>query len=229
MTHLSLPFQLSDGSVLGVYIMALDSKYMVTDDGTTMFNLSCNDIDLTDRRKWVSLRNIADRYGYHISEAGAIRRAYEESELPQVTHDILLLMAEVVNWEAALHETGDLDLSLTMEVEQLLTLMYHRAPEKSKEIKGHHGALYVFDFYVGDTYIDVFKPHPASTGSKLRKVIDLRRSYEDLNVMFVIDDRMEPEKAATEMGIFSGSANSIKLTDLQRKASPYYQFDHSTH
>lgn len=218
MQYLSLPYHFSDGSCLSAYVIEQERGYLVSDDGATLFKILCNNIDLSDRRRWQPLRNIASRHGYDMNEYGTIRKLYTTDEVPSIPRELLLMMAEVVNWEAAIHETGDYDLTLHTHVEELLTAIYRMPPESNKVVVGPHGSKYNFDFYVGDTYVDAFKPHAITTGAKLRKLHDLVRLDSDMRFLMVIDDRYDAEKAGTEMGIFSDIASATLLTSLEARA-----------
>lgn len=217
MQYLSLPYHLTDGACLSAYVVKQGQNYLVSDDGTTIFKIRCNDVDLSDRRRWQSLRNIAERYSYDIDDSGAIRKIYPADRVDEIAGELLLMMAEVVNWEISVQETGDFDLTLHAHVEELLTALYKAPPEPNIAVVGPHGAKYSFDFYVGETYIDAFKPHAITTGSKLRKLHDLARLDVDMKFMMVIDDRFDPVKASEEMGIFSDIASSTLLSSLERR------------
>lgn len=218
MQYLSLPYYFSDGSCLSAYVIKQEhGEYLVSDDGATIFKIRCNDVDLSDRRRWQSLKNIADRYGYEMSDAGTIRKRYSADKVYDISRELLLMMAEVVSWETTVQETGDFDLSLHTHVEELLIALYGESVELNKMVVGPHGARYNFDFYVKKTYIDTFKPHALTTGSKLRKLHDLARLDGDMKFMMVIDDRFDPIKASAEMGIFSDIASATLLTSLERR------------
>jgi len=218
MQYLSLPYHFSDGSCLSAYVIEQERGYLVSDDGATIFKILCNDIDLSDRRRWQPLKNIASRYGFELNDSGTLRKLYPAEAVSDIPRELLLMMAEVVNWEVSIHETGDYDLTLHTHVEELLTAIYKQQPESNKVVTGPHGAKYSFDFYVGDTYIDAFKPHAITTGAKLRKLHDLARLDSEMKFLMVIDDRFDAEKASSEMGIFSDIASATLLTSLEERA-----------
>lgn len=219
MQYVSLPYHLSDGACLGVYIINQGGGYLVSDDGSTLFKILCNGIDLTDRRRWQPLRSIVSRYGYSLSDTGTIRKEYPIDRIDEILSEVLLMMAEVVNWDISIQETGDFDLALHSRVEELLTMIYHKRPETNKQVIGPHGAKYTFDFYADGLYIDAFKPHPITTGARLRKLLDLGRMDGDMKFMMVIDDRDDPEKAQAEMGIFTSVATATTVSLLEQRAS----------
>jgi hypothetical protein len=218
MHYLSLPYHFSDGSCLSAYVVDQDHGYLVSDDGATLFKMRCNDIDLSDRRRWLPVKNIAAKYEFELSDSGTLRKFYSVESVREISRDLLLMMAEIVNWEISVHETGDYDLTLHTHVEELLTGIYRTAPETNKVVFGPHGAKYDFDFYVGNTYIDAFKPHATTTGSKLRKLHDLSRLDGEMQFLMVIDDRFDPQKASGELGIFTGMASSTLITSLEQRA-----------
>lgn len=218
MQYLSLPYHFTDGSCLSAYVIEQERGYLVTDDGSTIFNIMCNDIDLSDRRRWQPLKNIASRYGFDLNDSGTLRKKYLLEEVSDIPGELLLMMAEIVNWEVSIHETGDYDLTLHTHVEELLTSIYRAKPETNTVVTGPHGARYSFDFYVGNTYIDAFKPHAITTGAKLRKLHDLARLDNEMKFLMVIDDRFDSEKASSEMGIFSDISSATLLTSLETRA-----------
>jgi hypothetical protein len=218
MQYLSLPYHFSDGACLSAYVIEQENGYLVSDDGATIFKIMCNDIDLGDRRRWQPLKNIATRHGYELNDSGTLRKHYQRDEVSVIPRELLLMMAEFVSWEVSIHETGDYDLTLHSHVEELLTAIYKVKPETNKVVTGPHGAKYNFDFYVGDTYVDAFKPHPIATGAKLRKLHDLARLDNEMSFLMIIDDRFDEEKASGEMGIFSDIASATLLTSLETRA-----------
>lgn len=218
MQYLSLPYQFSDGACLSAYVIEQEQGYLVSDDGAILFKIMCSDIDLSDRRRWQPIKNVASKYGFEMSESGTLRKFYSSDLVENIAGELLLMMGEIVIWEASVHETGDFDLTLHMHVESLLRGIYGTAPEAGKVVYGPHGAKYEFDFYIGNTLIDAFKPHPITTGAKLRKLHDLRRLDGDMNFLMVIDDRVDAEKASSELGIFADIASSTLLTDLERRS-----------
>lgn len=218
MQYLSLPYHFSDGSCLSAYVIEQEHGYLVTDDGSTVFKIMCNDIDLSDRRRWQPLKNIASRYGFDLNDSGSLRKQYAHDAVSDIPRELLLMMGELVNWEVSIHETGDYDLTLHTHVEELLISIYRSQPESNKVVTGPHGAKYSFDFYVGGTYIDAFKPHAITTGSKLRKLHDLARLDSEMRFLMVIDDRFDPDKASSEMGIFSDIASATLVTSLEERA-----------
>lgn len=217
MHYVSLPYSLTNGACLSVYVIEQHDGYLVTDDGKTIFSMQCNDINLSDRRRWTALRNVAARHGFEMSEGGAIKKHYARSRITEISADVLMLMADVVNWEASVQETGDYDLSLHSRVEELLTAIYHTKPEASHPVTGPHGARYTFDFYVNELHIDAFKPHALTTGSKLRKLHDLSRLDHEMKFLMVLDDRYDANKASVEMGIFSNLAQCTLVSSLERR------------
>lgn len=120
MQYLSLPYQFSDGACLSAYVIEQEQGYLVSDDGATLFKIMCSDVDLSDRRRWQPIKNVALKYGFEMSDSGTLRKFYSSNFADDIAGELLLMMGEIVIWEASVHETGDFDLTLHMHVESLL-------------------------------------------------------------------------------------------------------------
>lgn len=218
MTHVNLPFYLEDGSGISIYLVEEGARIKVTDDGATLFHLGANDIDLSDRRRWVPIRNLVEQHGFILSDQGEIYRHYSKDAMFGLLQEVLLLTADIVQWERRVHETGDHDLTLHSKVEGLLATVYGSQPERDVKVRGPH-TVYSFDFRIADIYVDAFKPHHVSTASELRKLIDIRNLHDDeLDFLMVIDDTSDPKKAAEEQGLFRDLAHCQLLSNLEIRA-----------
>lgn len=219
-TYISTPIVLPGGKPLDFYLIPRGEHLEFTDDGVTMFALSGLGYQLGDKRNWKGLENLAVRHGFTLTEAGAFEAMFLQSELPEWGGRIIKLFAAIAAWEDERFIEGDTDLSLAAEIEMLLRA---KAPEKqlvrnATVTLGNNEIS--FDFLWGDTYVDAIRPVAQSVNARLRKAILINRSEEPLNLLFIIDNRGQEERAEAEISVLGDIASTIRLTDFEKHYSP---------
>jgi hypothetical protein len=90
--------------------------------------------------------------------------------------------------------------------------------EKNPRVRGASRTEHRFDFQHGDDLIDVINPHPVSTGMSLRKIGDILNGpfAGDRTPLVIVDDRFDPLKAESEMGMISATARTQPFSSLIR-------------
>ena len=90
---------------------------------------------------------------------------------------------------------------------------------KKPQIAGYSKRTYEFDFSFDGALVDAIKPSPQSTGHQLRKVLDIQKGPAITDMLFVIDDRDNAEKAEMERDLIGGVTKAMLYTDLQNQAA----------
>lgn len=219
-TYISTPIVLPGGKPLDFYLIPRGEHLEFTDDGVTMFALSGLGYQLGDKRNWKGLENLAVKYGFKLTEAGAFEAAFLKSELPEWGGRIIKLFAAIAAWEDERFSEGDTDLSLAAEIEMLLRA---KAPEKllvrNAIVKLGRNEI-SFDFLWGDTYVDAIRPVAQSVNARLRKAVLINRCEDPLKLLFIVDNRGQEERAEAEISVLGDIASTIRLTDFEKHYSP---------
>lgn len=219
--YISTPFLLSDRKPLDFYVQEDNNEVTIYDDGATMFALSSLGFDFTDRRNWRSLAGLAEKYAFELSEGGEFSCKKPEGEFMELAANAIALFAAVRTWEKERSAEGDMDFSLTKEVEEVLL---RNAPDRKLKAGATVSvgtAEVAFDFQWGDFYVDTLRPVAISVNSRLRKGLLMRRVDASNSVLFVIDDTHSSLKANAEMMVLSSVAPTVKLSTLRELKEPY--------
>lgn len=219
-TYISTPICLPGGKPLDFYLISRGDHIEFTDDGITLFALRSIGYALSDKRNWRGLENLAQRFGFHLSDAGAFEATFPKLELSLWGEKIIRLLAAIATWEEDRSAEGDTDFSLTDEIELLL-----RAKAPGREIVrnatlrvGKHSVT--FDFQWGNTYIDAVAPLPQSVNPRLRKAVLISKEENPADILFIVDDRgAKKSKAEDEIGVLGGLATTILFSDFQQHYS----------
>jgi len=215
-TYISTPIVLVGSKPLDFYLIPSGKEIEFTDDGMTLFALRTLGFALEDKRNWRGLENIAIRHGFSLSERGAIESRFPEDDLDIWAGKILRLFATIANWEEDRLAEGDTDFILTREVEMLLRAKNPNLRlDKDVEIKFGKKAA-TFNFLWGDTYIDAIRPRAQTVNARLRKALLVGREDDNIKMLFIVDDRQQPEKAEDEISILAGVGKAIRLTDFEK-------------
>lgn len=217
--YISTPIVLPGGKPLDFYLITRGDLLEFTDDGMTMFALSAIGYPLGDKRNWKGLENIGLRFGFTLSDTGAFEATFPERELDQWGGRIIRLFASLAAWEEERYAEGDTDFSLTDEVAMLL-----QAKDPSRKLTRNAvvqiGKTNVsFDFLWGDTYVDAIRPVQQAVNARLRKALLVGRAEESMDLLFIVDDRNQQEKADDEIGVLGAVTKTIRLTDFEKHYS----------
>ncbi|MGP4843346.1 DUF1828 domain-containing protein [Marinobacter sp. 1Y8] len=216
MLYVSTPVTLAQGKPLDFYLVDRGQMYELTDDGITMFALRTSGFALDDKRNWRGLSNLAIQYGFELEDDGAFSAVFEKEMLPAWSDRFLRLIAGLAQWEADRYQEADQDFSFAAEIEMLLRAKAPtRTLEKAPTIHLHGSDLH-FDFLWGNTYVDAVKPIAQSVNPKLRKALLLsRENIEGIETLFILDDRVNKERAEEEQAILGQVAQAIKFSDFE--------------
>lgn len=208
------PFTFSDGGGIEVFAQKVGSQIHFFDDGFTLMHLHSVGIDLGHTKKrWTPLKNIAHLHGVTLSDKGVFHLL---APIEKASHGFAKLVSTLIGVAAWERE----QMGISQEVASLIdeVSMYLRAwqpteelIEKPNAIYGRSGKALRFDFQLGKTFIDAIQPISQSTGSELRKILDLS---EEANVMVIVDDRKQHLKARQEIEIIGRVGTAWAMSSL---------------
>jgi len=83
-------------------------------------------------------------------------------------------------------------------------------------VQGFSGRPLKFHFQIANQYIDAIQPNGISTGSELRKIVDLKTgsAMQESEVLVIVDDRANPKSAKQEIDIIGRVAKAWPMTSL---------------
>jgi hypothetical protein len=217
--YISTPFTLLGGKPIDIFIIERESKYIVTDDGFTMLELRESGFNLDKRTSWRGLSNLAVSFGFELSQEGAFFTYCNKAELRNSLKKFLHLASSICQWEVEKSSEDDKDFSLYFEVEALL-----KSHKDKRKLINYPSIIYgektfEFDFKWGEDYVDAIKPNQQAVNSRLRKSIQFHGYDTESNIIYIIDDRENYEKAIEERSILGGVSQSILLSDLRKNAA----------
>lgn len=218
--RIDTPISFPNGEPISLYFIDRGNSVLVSDNADTLFHLSSVGMDLSDRKKWRGVSQIANTFGIKLENTGAVTGL----ALASGAHDLvarfigaMLAIAEMEREYVGL--TDEMALFID-EVEMHLRVWKpNESIERYPQIKGHSGRVHTFHFHFGNELIEAAKPHSNKTGSILRKAADIQNAAIPLGIMIVMDDREDPERAKAETDILSTLVKVLPFSRLSKNLS----------
>ena len=217
--EIGTPFSLPGGAAINLYLMPVGHHVLISDNGDTLMHLSGMGIDIWKPSRMRALREELAAHELKLTEEGDFRLVSTiEKSAWNFANAISALLA-VNHWAHHQLKSGPVERDLPAEAEPYIIA---RNPslyfEKNPRVRGASRAEHRFDFQHGDELIDVINPHPVSTGMALRKIGDIMNGpfAGDRIPLIIVDDRFDPLRAESEMGMLSSSARTQPFSSLAR-------------
>ena len=212
------PFTFPDGEPIQFFLDENDGRIVVHDNADTIAHLMGMGWDLSDRKKWKTLKNTVEAFGYDLADSGVIvGRNIKTLEIGFIANYIAAMLA-VVDMEREYLGLSDEQIAFVEEVEMYLRASKPSAPLIYRpKIVGHSGREHEFHFEFDGSFVDAAKPRGQSTGAILRKAADVNNAGNEKKIIVVIDDRIEYEKAKTETDILSTMVSVLPFTMLSKQ------------
>lgn len=208
------PFAFADGGGLEVFAQARGPQVHFFDDGFTLVHLNSIGIEIgANKKRWIPLKNIAETYGVSLSDKGVFETLASTENASLGFARMISTLLGVDSWARTQIGVSQDAAWLVEEVALYLRAWKPQAGliEKPSAIKSRSGRALKFDFQFEKQYIDAIQPHGISTGSELSKIVD---APEDVNIMVIVDDRTNPEKAKQEMEIIGRVGTAWSMSSL---------------
>ena len=212
------PFSFADGTAINVYAIPHGETLELTDNGDSMLHLTSVGMTAWRKNKQSALLRVVEPHGLMFTEQG-------EFKIHGKSENAALLIAQFISGILAVAQMERTSLgvpdkadNLADEVEMLLrnwkpTLQLVRTPH----VKGISEHEYSFDFMFGDELVDVLVPHHNATGGIMRKLGDVLSGHGQHKALVIVDDRLEPERAETEIQIIGMLARAMPISKLISK------------
>lgn len=212
---ISTPFTFADGEPIAFYLDDTGVSVRVSDNSDTLAHFAAIGYDISDRKKWRSIKQTVEAFGLSMLETGEIVCTdAKQMEDSLITRYISAMLA-VADFEREY-------LGLPEELEQFIqeVEMYLRAwkPHAKLEhypiVAGHSGRTHTFHFEFEKQLMDAARPHGIRTGSILRKAADVINTGDKRKIVVVMDDREDLERAKVETDILSTMVSVMPFSRL---------------
>lgn len=219
---LTTPFTMPSGTSIPVYIEPIaNTQYRLWDAGELLYEAIVSGARIPDRRRLRGLSSALQQLGATISEDGSIEIVIPQKELPNGFARFIEAALEVARWnERVVSEPSDHEDFLDEVHQLLIATRPNKVVERNVSLEGFSRRPLVFDFRQNGRLIDCISGTPRASAFEVRKLLDLRSlsAYADTDVLVVVEDRVDPAKAAQEMVLISRLANTQSFSDLRRVA-----------
>jgi len=214
------PFTFPDGEPIQFFLDENDGRLVVHDNADTLAHLMGMGWDLSDRKKWKSIKNMVAAFGFDLIDSGIIvGRDVKALEQGFIARYISAMLA-VVDMEREYLGLSDEQIAFVEEVE-----LYLKASKPALElvrrpsVTGHSGRVHEFHFEFDGALIDAAKPRGQSTGAILRKAADVNNAGNEKKILVVMDDRHDEERSKAEIDILSTMVSVLPFTTLIAQSS----------
>lgn len=218
------PVDFSDGAPFYFYMQELSNGYsIITDDCDSIFHFQALGLINCERKSWRGITTLAERHGFTLSESGELAVTFETKNRSLYLSKALEIGYALKVWEQDRLGKDLIDLFFVDEVEMALRSW---KPDieiiKKPSVAGYSKRTYDFDLGFDDLLIDAIKPNARSTGTKLRKILDVQKGASGAEMLFIVDDRDNADRARMERDLIGGIAKAMLFSHLQLKA-PHQQ------
>jgi len=220
--EIGTPFSLPDGAAINLYLVPHGDHILISDNGDTLMHLNGMGLDVWQPMRMKGLRELAAKHKLTLTDQGDVRMLCLQRNAPFSFALAITGLLAVSGWACEQLNLTVANHDVAAEAEPYIiarnpSMSFVRHPK----IKGASKTMHEFDFQHGNELIDVITPHPASTGSVMRKVGDITNGpfADGLTPLVIVDDRYDALRAENEMGILA----SIMRTQ------PFSQLIHALH
>ncbi|MGE4502478.1 MAG: DUF1828 domain-containing protein [Thiomicrospira sp.] len=213
---LSSPISFSDGTPMAITLKPHNNGFILSDDGETLFALNANGMPMSDGRKFNYLVEHAKDFNLALNEQGAFFAFTPVEKANGVAANFLAFFNFIADWEKKSLAIGNEESSL---IDKVISDLKRRFPSalieaRPDEVYGASGAAYRFDAKMDDRYVGIISAHSTATGAALRKIADLKKSGDDIEMLFILDDYKSRDKAEMESLIISSYCPTMLASSL---------------
>lgn len=213
------PFLFADGEPICFYLEETRETIHITDNADTLMHLAGIGWDIRKKRTWTSVRQAASDFGLQLLDTGEIiGKSTKENQQTIITGYISALLA-IVDLEREFLGLTEEQSQYIAEVEMYLRAWKPNAPfNLLPALEGHSGRSHKFHFEFDGALVEAARPHGARTGSIVRKALDIRNIGDKHNILVIMDDRDDPERAKAETDILTTLVSVMPFSQLVQQA-----------
>lgn len=219
--EIGTPFSLHDGAAIVLYVLAHGNHQIISDNGDTLAHFGGMGLDVWKAARQRTLRKLVEPYGLALEPRGDLRTLTQPEHAPFAFAQAISGILVLASWAAQQLGAHATRHDLAAVAEPYIVARNPGVPLlRRKQVPGASNTVHTFDFLHGQDLIDVVPPAPQSTGGVMRKVGDVLNGpfIENMKPLVIVDDRIQPEKAAHEIGILSSLTRAMPLTRLMARA-----------
>jgi len=174
-----------------------------------------------DGHKVKFIKSVAEPNDVNLTPEGELEIWAQASETPKAFAKYLSTIIGIVDWESK-HLGVSTDISILVEEIGMCLRAWKPGLNivHEPEYVGISGQRFKLDYFFDGFAVVGVTPHHSSVGSALRKLIDIKGKPEnsDLQIVAVMDDRLDTENAKKESMVIAAVANVWEMTKLQKQA-----------
>lgn len=213
------PFSFADGEAIGFYLDDQQTNVVVSDNGDTIFHLRGVGLDLSDRRRWKPIKQIAESHGLELLDSGEIRASAVREASSGLIARYVAAMLDIASME---REQLGMPEEIDRFIQEVEFYLHAWKPQAniihSPALKGMSGRMHSFNFEFDGTLVDAARPHSGKTGSILRKAADLSLAGVVTPILVIMDDREDVDRARVETDILTSMVSVMALSQLAKNA-----------
>ncbi len=216
--RIGTPFSLPDGAAINIYLMEAGEKHiLISDNGDTLAHLSSLGIDLAHHSRMRALRDVVSGHGITLSENGDFTMLAQQQKAAWSFAKSITGLLAVAQWAREQLKDHPEVHDLVAEAEPYIVA---RSPgillRRHVHVRGASMTDHIFDFQQGTELIDIISPSPQATGGVMRKVGDVVNGpfADQVSTLIIVDDRIDPHKAQSEMAILSSIVRTQPFSGL---------------
>lgn len=213
------PFTFVDGEPISFYVNEGQDSVSISDNADTLAHFQSRGYDISDRKKWKRFRQAVEGFDLELRDSGEIRGSASLTAQRHLVVSYMKALFAIAEIERDLEGLTQDEDNYVTEVE-----FYLRAwkPDAALTLRpslvGNSGRTHLFDFQLAEDLVEAARPDGRTTGSVLRKSIDILSAGFNKRIYVIIDDREEREKAAVETAILSATVSVLPYTHLINQA-----------
>lgn len=216
--EIGTPFSLPHGSAINLYVTQAALGFVkISDNADTLFQLGGMGLEVWQPARLNTLRDLMSKHHLQIGDKGEVhilaRSGYEANAFALSVTGLLSLAA----WANDQMENPPAFVDIVAELEPYIIARDPSAIFKPKpHVKGASSTEHTFDFQHGKDLIDIITANANATGAAMRKAGDVQNGpfAEKLSPLIIVDDRQDPIRAMSEIGILGSVTRAMPVSRL---------------
>lgn len=214
------PFSFDDGDPLPIYIESYGNKIRFFDDGGVLMHFLGRGVTFDSGHKTRFIKNAADSHGLSLTEDGDVEIWSNIDEASSAFSNYVQTLLKITNWE---HEHRGVATDLSFFIEEVAFCLMAWKPTavlvKNPEYTGISNQKHKLDFKLNETGIITVSSNSHAVSAAIKKLLDIKAgSQTDLEMMVIIDDRVDKDAANRESLIIQSVAKVLTFTRLEKNA-----------
>lgn len=221
LAHVATPFRFADGDPLPVYLELADGQARFFDDGGVFLHFKGRGLTLDGRSQARFITKAAERHGASYSADWILQASAPAAQLQDAFSRYMGALHALCAWEL---DNEGIAQDPALLVEEAVLAILARQPqariEREPVVTGVSGKTRAFSLAVDGKIIAVTSAHHAAVASALLNMVDARQAADNQGreFMFLLDDRLHPERAHADATILQAAAPVQLLSNLQAAA-----------